>query len=444
MSKVQHIVAENIDMFVGSVAVATTRNEKYVGPTAVTEHGTDSGLVANWGSNNLFPQEVADDKKKASIISAVIERKVNMAMSGGLTYGTVGIDDKTGFELMKPMRDSTIEKWMRDANIMLFLREAWRDWYTYYNVFVEFTMGRGSKSQTVLGMGVQDACHVRLGVQNTKGEITKAYVADWRNTNDVGSAIKFEALDPYFRVVDQIKERGAGRYILPIRDLGDDQFYYGLAPWNGLRANGWIDVALRVPVLKKHLLTNLMHLRYHIEYAPAFWPAKYPGWENKTTEQKDALKKEEVTRMNTWLKGDKTQGGVYVSGMSEQLISKEMQSMVKINELKMGIAEGAYIEDSQEAEFIICRDLGLAPSLHGISPSKSGSSPGSGSEARTLRTQHILDAKPDMDFLLQPLHYVAELNGWPEGIQFWFRNYYVATKDRINQVEDKPNAGPEA
>lgn len=440
--EVQHIEAEGLDIIVGEVAVATTRNETYSGPTAVKNKLHETNEVAFWGDDNLHPQHVADDKKKASIISAVIERKVNMAMSGGLTYGPVTVDEKTGMELMIPRTDPKIQKWMRDANILLYLREAWRDWYTYYNVFVEFKLGRAK--DRVLGLGVQDANHVRLGVQNSRGEITKAYVADWRNVSSVEEAIEFPALDPYFRVADQIREGGKGRYILPLRDLGDDQFYYAAAPWHGLRANGWIDVALRVPQLKKHLLTNLMHLRYHIEYAPGFWTTKFPNWESMTPEQRDAEKKAEVQRMNNWLKGEKGQGGVYASGMTQTMLDKSLQSMVKINELKMGIPEGAYIEDSQEAEFIICRDLGLAPSLHGISPSKSGSSPGSGSEARTLRTQHILDAKPDMDFLLQPLHYVKELNGWPEDIEFWFRNYYVATKDRINQVEGKPNAGPEA
>lgn len=116
--------------------------------------------------------------------------------------------------------------------------------------------------------------------------------------------------------------------------------------------------------------------------------------------------------------------------------------MVTINEMKMHLPDGAYLQDSQEADFIICRDLGLDPPLHGISPSKSGSSPGSGSEDRVSWTNHILAQKRHADAVLDVLKPVQKINGWDPRIKFTFNNYYAATLDRTRQVGTINNNTP--
>ena len=160
-----------------------------------------------------------------------------------------------------------------------------------------------------------------------------------------------------------------------------------------------------------------------------------------------ATMKAETETFDTWAKG-KGQGGTYMSLMLKDQLSKEQFSLVKINEMKMQLPEGAYIQDAQEAEFIICRDMGLNPALHGISPSKSGSSAGSGSVDRVARTNHILDAKSDADMVLKPLSYISRINGWDkrlgkgQRLTWWFQNYYAATLDRTMQVGDMNQPQP--
>lgn len=442
MSEVVHIPMPTAGLFVkkGGQALVTTRTESYTGPTPVPHKLVESGLVAQWGPGNNHPQRVIADKRSTSLMAAVIERKVSLLISGGLRYGKVVINEYTGEERMIPMRVPEIHRWLQDTNIKLYLREAANDWYTYYNVFAEYRFNRGY--DRVLGLGCQDASHVRLGVMNDKAEITKAYLADWGNSATEGEAIELPALDPYFRVADQLRNLKQPRAILPIRHLNDGQFYYGIAPWDGLRANGWLDVSKRVPMLKKLLLEGLMHIRYHIEIDERYWQIKYPDWANKKAEDRIALMKKEVEDLEEWLTGT-GQGGAYLSTMKAAVSGNDQTSLVKIHDKKLTIPEGAYIEDSQEADFIMCRDMGLKPSMIGISPSKSGSSPGSGSEDRVSRTNHVLDSKPDQDMILEPLNHVRDVNGWDPEIEFWFSNYYAATLDRTMQVDRKANAGPE-
>jgi hypothetical protein len=438
--KVEHIALPTVSLFTTGKTTVTTRNESFQGPTAVAEKLKSTGKVAFWGPGNNDPQRLVDDKRRIALVGAVIEKKSSLLISGGLRYGKVQIDEMTGVERMIPRRDPVIEQWLKNSNIKLFLREAANDWYTYANVFTEFTMGRGY--DRVTGIGVVDASHTRLGTMNDKSEITKAYLADWRSGAAESEMIERPALDPYRNVADQLLKNRDARSILPIRVLNDGNFYYGSAPWHALQHNGWFDVAKRVPILKKALLENLMHVRYHLEIDERYWSHKFKDWTKKTEAEQIELMKAETIILEDWLKGA-GQGGAFMSTMKGMPSGGDQLSLVKINEKKITIAEGAYIEDSQEADFIITRDMGLKPSLIGISPSKSGSSPGSGSEDRVSRTNHVLDCKADQDMILEPLNHVRDVNGWDPEIEFWFSNYHAATLDRTNQVDAKPNAGPE-
>lgn len=436
----QHVDLPTASLLIGSSVMATADLE-YTGPTAVVEAHRLPADVAFWGTNNRHPQDVIEDVKRVNVVSAVIERKVNMLYSGRLTYGTIDYDERLGMEVMRPIRQAEIDDFLGESNADLYCREGLNDWYTFYNVFPELKMGRNK--DRVVGLGCQDASHVRLGTMSDKGEISKAFIGDWSGIGRGGDAFELAALDPYFRVAQQMLEKRKLRYILPLRILTRGQFYYGLAPWNSLRASGWLDVAKRVPAMKKQLLEQIQHIRYHIEFSEQYFPVKYKTWDKMTPEERAAIFKTEVSEFDKWAK-DKGQGGTYMSIMLESQFTKEQRSLVKIHPMKLELPEGAYLQDAQEADFIICRDMGLKPSLLGISPSKSGSSPGSGSEDRVSRTNHILDCKGDQDMVLKPFEHISRVNGWDkkygkgQRLKFWFQNYYAATLDRTMQVDPKP------
>lgn len=437
----EHIQLPDVSFFIDGETAMVTKKETYGGPTKVVEELRQSGQIAFWGERrNDFPQRVIDDLRTTSLIPAVIERKVDMLVGGGIQYGTVKYDERTGLETMHPMRVAEIDDWLEDTNAQLYTEEAARDWYTYYNIFPEITMGRAY--DRILGLGCQDAAQVRLGVMDDKGRITKAYLNDWRNSHGLGDAIPRHALDPRYRVHQQVLNQRKAHYILPIRILDRDQFYYGLAPWNGLRVNGWLQVAKRVPELKLQLIKNLWHIPLLFEVDEAYWPRKFKDWNKKSEVEQIDLMRTEHNALSNWAKGSQGQGGTFMSTMLSNVVGKDQVHLVKLTAIPFKTPEGAYIEDSQEAEFIICRDLGLKPSLHGISPSKSGSSPGSGSEDRMARTHHVLDQKRHADRILSPLRLTSRVNGWDEKygkdqrLTWWFKNYYAATLDRTMQVGD--------
>lgn len=439
---VHHIEGDTHHLLITESAVMTTRKERFTGPTAVPEAMPDGGQVALWGPGNDHPQLVNDDIYNYPLMGGVIGKKVDMLLSGGVRYGYRNVDEATGREDYIAKNDSTVNAWLRNSRVEeQYLPEAATDWYTYENVFCELRKNKGGDK--LWGIGAHDAGDVRLGVMNAKAEIDKAYIADWRGGSVETDAIALKALDPYYAVADQFVEMSAARAILPLRYLGRGQRYYGLTSWDGLRANGTVDIVKRIPQLKLLLLQNLMNLRYHIEVDERFWVTLY-GEGFRKLEAKDKMEKMDAyaLTLEKWLKKDGI-GGAMSTTMLASTDGKDQTSMVKINEKRFVVPEGSYIEDWQELDFITCRDMGLKPSIYGISPSKSGSSPGSGSEDRVARTNHILNCRRDQAKILEPLYVARDVNGWDPDYHFWFASYHAATLDRTNQVDDKPNAGPE-
>jgi len=438
---VQHIPVGPVSLFVKDKVAVTTRRESFQGATPVVERVTKGGRVAWWGPGNNDPQRIIKDKNATSILSAIINMKTEMLVSGGLSYGNWTVDERTGQKIFRPQQHSEIEYWLQDTGSELYNYEATRDYFSYANAFAEFQLSRGKNYCT--GITACDASHVRLGTMDKKGHTNTAYMADWVGGAKEVDGDQFSAVDPYDRSpVNQILLGGKFRYIIPLRFLGDGQFYYGNPSWNALRTNGWLDINKRIPELKKLLLENLLHLTYHIEIDERYWERKFPTWAKKSEADRLDLVTAEVEALNDACKG-RSQGGALMSSMlgSNASGAQGQESMLKITPIKNSLLEGAYIEDSQEADFVICRDMGLPPPLFGISPSKSGQSAGSGSADRILRTNHILDSKPYADLILKPYSFASRINKWDEKynnglpLTWWFANYYAATLDRTMQVE---------
>jgi hypothetical protein len=403
------------------------------------------GKIAYWGAGNDFPQQIAKEIRESDLLRPLIRKQAKTMIGQGLVYGTTRIDEVTGEEKLVPMRELEIDRWLKRTNVVKFMYESWSDWITYGNVFPEFQMAYDS---TVAGVFCQDATRCRLSTKDDLGRIKHCYVSGkWEQGASVESkdVIRLTALDPDFDVAGQIVRSNQARYVMPIRLLVDDVDYYGEAPWHGLIASGWIEVAKAIPKLKKYLMENMMLIKYHVEIGQEYWPLAYPGWKDKTPDERKKLKKDTVDNFSKWAAGLEKAGRTLMTEMLLDELKKETyRSLWKITPLKLEIPTGAYVEDSQEADFHIVRAF-MDPALFGIAPGKDRNSAGSGSDKRIAHTHHILDNYVDSEMLLAPLDVVAEVNGWHEKygggqmLKFWFKAYHAATLDRtLGAISEKP------
>lgn len=410
----------------------------------VLEHLDGDQKVALWGETNVFPQEVIADIEKSDIIDTVLDWKARTLVGEGVVYGNM-VAGSDGAAVLKPMFVPEIDRWLNRTNFDLFAYESALDFYTFYNANVELERARNG---SIIGAYAQDQSWLRLAQNDSRGMITKAYLSScWDTATDVSDrkkVITLDALDPYFNIVGQIQESKQHRHLIPLRLQTRGRKYYALAPWNGLRASGWMNLAVAIPKMKLALIENLMHMRYWIEISTEYWPNKYGAqvWKDKSFVDKQKIMAKEVKDFEE-LMASKEEAGKPKALMTSMLFAShknENLSLWKVHDQKLEIPNGAYLEDSAETDYHIVRGLGVDPALVGIAPGKNSASPGSGSADRIKRTNYLLGARPHGTRLLSFMSAVAEINGWDKAhnggnpIVWMYRSLHTATLDKSNQV----------
>lgn len=414
-----------------------TRPRGRVGPTpSEKDDGTlTTGKVAFWGENNDHPQEIVEVIQKSDILQPLIVQSAKMMIGQGLVYGTTDIDEVTGEEVLKPMQVPEIEDLLEDFNSDLYLYESAIDWFTSGNAFQEIQMNFGG---TVAGLYCNDFTRCRLSRKDPKGRITTAFVdGDWPGRYDIRKeTIAMPALDPYYRIPQQIRASKADRFMLPIRILAHDRDYYGRAPWHGLIDSGVLEIAADTLSWRKFFLKNAMTLRYHIEVDSRFWTEKYPGFLEKPKEDQKTIKQNELDAFVKWGTGVEKSGKTLMTTLLMDPVSKVQWSLWKITPFKLEVSSGAYIPDGQDSDFRTARSF-MDPTLFGIAPGKDRNSAGSGSDKRIAHTHHVLDSHSDANLLLTGHRVMTEVNDWHKKygngkrIKWRFRGYHAATQDRV-------------
>lgn len=396
--------------------------------------------IAPWGSDNLFPQNVVKDVEKSDLIPTIIDKMGKMLYSGGLRYGILQ-NTEGGQKELAPLQIPEIDNWLENTGIEWYLQDACHDHFTFRNVFAR--MRKNRKGDKIARLEVADACSVRLGLQNNRGDIDKAYISyNWSEYSPTDKRVlKIPALDPYFNVPGQLLENKGFDFIAPIRQQVSNRVYYEVPAWNGIRTIGWLDVAYFVPQFKKYLMQNQMTVKLIIKVDPLFWLKKFEGkWENWNGDEKQEAKESILDQIVQTTKGNEKAGGALMLPMDWNQEKGVSRDLITVEPLKQELVGGEYNQDSQEADFHITRAF-LPPNLIGITPGK-GMGAGSGSDLRVARNNFVMDSKMDMNRILMPLKWISEFNGWNSAhgqgnkITWWFENYYVATLNSGGEVQN--------
>jgi hypothetical protein len=405
--------------------------------------------IAQWfDDDNIFPQKVLADIEKSNIIGQVLDWKANTLVGEGIAYGNM-VEGASGSLVMKPMQVAEIERWLIKSAFDLYCLEAGLDFYRYGIGNAELQRNRGGEA---IGCWAQDTSWMRLGLNDDRGRITKAYLnADWavaRGPKSEGT-LKYEALDPYWDLAGQLANSKETKHLIPLRLQGAGRKYYPLPSWGGLRTSGTLQLASAIQKMKLRLIEYLMQMRFWIEIADEYWPLRFgvQKWKDASPNQRQEMMNQEVRDFEELMGGQEEIGKpkALMTRMNYQSHSKEMVGMWKVHDLKLEVPTGAYVEDGRETDHLILRGLVNDPALVGQMPGKNGASAGSGSADRVKRTNDLLSCRPHGRILLRPLDAVAELNNWNRDfnggfpLTFMFRSLHVATQDQNNAA--MPEAG---
>ncbi len=395
-----------------------------------------------WGDDNLYPQWVMDQLKDTTLIKPVLAFKAEALYGGGLAYGLERVEK--GKEILEPLHDTEIEDWCEQSNIQQYLLEAPANFYHFYNFFPGLVQSvDGSR---INYLHCHESTDTRWGRRNTKGYVDRAYISpDWAQYGaDHKDTHILPVINPYRHSIEDIKTVSNKELIYPIGFPSPGRGYYQEAPWHGL-LRSWLPIAKAIPEYKGALLANQLSVRYIIHVPDWYWKSKYKEWDGFTDKEKTKIIDEEHKAFDEFFSGKEKGKSLLVSARDD--VQGRKYADWKIENVGNTIDKGAFIEDSQEADAHIFKNLQVNPTLFGNVAGKDLSGGGSGSNARVAWNNYQLLTKPHQMLIMAPLNYVSRYNGWTKRLQkdgtrlrFWFKNYMIARLDEGSETKPSNNS----
>jgi hypothetical protein len=404
-------------------------------PLIVNTSENALGLVARWGDDNLFPQNVLDAIRKNTIIPSTLDWKARALYAGGISYGTLSADGKDTFT---PGKVKEIDEFIKKSNINAnYLVPGTKDFYHFYNLFPELTLSKDRSK--IVQLSTQKAVNTRYSIQNQEtGLIDTAFInANWRHFASASDprTITRPVLDLYYDPVNALKERtDSFNYIYPLSNPTPGETYYALADWYSVVASGWLDAANAIAQFKKYLMQNQITVKYLIKVPEYWWKWKYKNWDNLNDTQRKAIIDTELTAFNDFLTGAANAGKSIMTTFKFDAVANREYPGWAIEAIDDKLKSGIYVEDSQEASSHMLYALGVDATLIGTVPGK-GIGTGSGSDKREAFNMYMSLCQMHEDIILAPLNFIRDYNGWPEDIVFRFKRPILQTLDKVTPAQ---------
>lgn len=396
--------------------------------------------ITPWGDDNLKPQRTIEQIETNDTLPAVIEFKVKALMSGGLMYGEIYYDEN-GDERYRPMRISEVDDFLSETEHDNYLHESALDYYTHANSFTGFSKNLAGK---IVDLYSIDAAQCRLGAQvrtgRRKGMFDEVLVhGDWASAV-IDETERYAALDPYHRVVRQMRETPKTQFVLPVRYQTRGRLDYAKGPVDFLIASGWLEISKQIPIWKKSVMENQLSIKYHLEVEPKYWGKRFTDWHQYDPKKQSEIKKETYAEFIKFFKGTQKAGNVLITNYHMDTGGTEWSEW-KVTVLKgENWGDGSYMEESVSSDAHIIRALGVDHTLINLTPG-TGYTSGSGSDKRVAFNQHVLMTQPEQRRILRPFDYIAEINDWHKYVpgdgrlRFWFKNTFIATLDHGKETK---------
>lgn len=420
--------------YIPSIGAVVTDVAGMPRPTSTVIKSQDSDVMALWGDNNDFPQQVINDVRQDPELPNLLDEKARLAYAGGLIYGTLVRNDD-GSEYLKPVTGTLqkeIDEWIMRSNITSYLYEVLKDLYWFGNAFPEVVLD--SNRTKIVQLCVQAAEQCRWAKQNTKGIIDTCYInANFPDAKATDSLTKkLGVIDRYYDAAGSLRIRTETNLIYPLSIPSPGSNYYQLADWNSIRLSGWLEVSRAIPKFKKALLEKQMTIKYHIEVSDQYWEMKYPGFDSKELKDKVAIKETEFKNfVNTMSGASSTGGNLYSPMITDRVTGKEF-ALWKITAIDDKLKDGTYLEEGKDASLYKYSAIGIHPALLGTMPNNGLG--GAGSNIREAHLLYTMKIRPHQDIVLEPLNYlVVPYNKW-DGVTFRLRNSFMNTLDKGSET----------
>lgn len=414
-------------------------NSRVVGGAAganpIRKDQAGNRIIAWWGEDNLYPQQLNEWIEKHPILSSKLPGFAQLIASGGVRYGDETAD---GFQ---PGFDPKIEAFNKQINLQRFLIDFPVEVVKFNNGFAELILSKDRKK--IVNLVAHDSTYCRLSrldAPEMKNKPQRCYLsANWDlgDSEDSEYTENREVIDPYGDRILQVREGSEFGYIYPVIGPSSGRSYYGEPAWTAAIKSGWLKYSLAIPEAKNAKIDNAMMVMIHIEVPDSYWGAAFPDWEEKKDLQKNRMKEKQsewtkiFTSKENWGKTVMTSYKQFNDGQTgHHILFKVLENPFKNSEL---------IEDSFEANSQVYQALGIDATLFGTIPGKQMGA-GSGSDKEWAWILAMLNSKPLQDLILEPLQFIYDYNGF--GKKLVFNNYLLAMQYMLKARGDKKDPNP--
>ena len=412
-----------IDKTVQTITIPKDRNK------------TDSDELnfVSWGAGNKLPMEILTKSYKNVTVASNLNFNSQIAYGDGLlVVKKTKKDGKITYEELLDSEAPEVFDFIHKNNVFRQIQEMANDFSLYYDSWCELIFDAAATNSKVIKMAHKEMCYSRVTKANETGIIEyHGYSTEWSN----GSAPKNYVVSPIIdrnNPIDDITAKIAKRekrLMLNCSLPTPGRYYYNKPWWWSIFESGWYDFACAIPEFKRALLNNQASIRFHVKIKEGFFSEMFKSEGIVDEKKKLARRKEVLEDLDKFLAGKENAGKSFVSMFTYNKTKpgNEREDNFIIETVKTQVEGGEYINDSEEANNIICYGMGVHPSLIGASPGKSKNI--NGTEARELFIIKQAMTKSIRDMLLSPLYIVKKINKWDPDIHFVIPNIMLTTLD---------------
>ena len=418
-----------------SSADTNTSNYRFHQSPSIGESTSTYPAAAVWGAKNDWPQIIIESIRKYGIGLNGLKFNRNLLHGKGVRLLQNGVEGKLAPQLVELSDKPEINALLKRSRYKRYFREAAND-FEYHSInFAQVILTKNY--QKIDRIVRTDPADCRFQVMNPDtNRIEKVYLSSkWadgipHSHASVQELWLVDPLTPADEVREWARKNKVHKFMLACRDTMTGSKYYPFKAWHAIIENGWLDVALAVPELKKALFDNQMTIKYHIEIPEGYWRAKYgqDKWGNYSNKEKTRLRNDTLDTINDWLTGPKNTGKTLMTFYDVDEMGNELPQ-VRITAVDDKLKDGAYIPDTQNANIEILGSMDIDPTLAGFGFSGSKLGAGSGSDKRVAFNLRTSMKTSDRDVVLEPFDFAWEYNGFDEKLHLAFVDHSLTTLD---------------
>lgn len=386
--------------------------------------------IMNWGKDNRFPVEALKQISTTSVLNTGLKFLRSLTVGQGIYPCKVtGWDDK-GNEVLSPVSDPQINRFINSRMVRRYLEKVSRDYFKLGNGAVEMLP---NMSGQIVGLNTLNARFYRYTMPDAWGACKCVVSGAWPDTPAAEQATVLNCLmdyDPelhveWMKLAGKLKEP----FVFPVRDSWSNNDYYGEPIWLPSYVLGWVDIAHMVPRFLKKAYQNQITWKWHVQIPYSYWEKKFPPNNYKDPEARKRDIQSYMDKVEDNLCGLENAEKPLFTNYAVNETNGKIEEEWKITALDNKYKGGENLVTSAAANSEILFSLMVNPNVFGAGmPGGSYAGNQGGSNIREAFLVNIANAWIDRQNLLDPLYLYLRSNGVND-VDLRFRNTILTTLD---------------